>query len=783
MEILTLLRANIRKKKGTFVSIMILMAIISTVTTAIFSVQDNYNKALSDAFQNADWGETTVIIKSENLSEKLCKAVETNDLVKQVDYYKALCANGAECGSMHDGNNWFLMEMRDGLRLYKEDLSGFEEEIPNLQKGEIYLPLGLKSKLSCNVGDTLTVQMIFGVTADFTIKGFVLEPAQGSMMIGWKQVFINSEDFNAVCETCQPLKTEETSLEITVLSIHQNPESRLSPTKFQRKLNLETGIVDNAIGALNQDQSMRYSTLMPDIVLDIVMVFIVLLFAIVLIVISHSISTEIEIDYAMFGILKSQGFLSGKIRLIFFLQYMLAQLVGMLVGNLAAIPIERQISSLCQSITGALPALGLSAGKSILCTALILICSVLIIFIKTHKLLKISPVRAISGGREEIYFDSRLHAPITKRGLSVSLALRQFTSGSKRYLGIIFIAALLSFSMITIQLVGNLLTSRSALSSMGVITADLLLYHRNTNEEAMAGAEKIIQAHSEIAEKNRLLHEYMSLNGENLFCEIYQSPELIPGILEGREPKYANEILITEMVGETLDLKIGDRVIVSLKNQQNECIVSGIYQSICDSGMCFAMNFEGAEDIGITPLYANRTYVLKDKTELTEIVEEIEEAYGESIAVEMYDDDNNSILEEYNGIVNLLKLIIYFFSILFAFVVVRMVCVKTFVQERKDIGIYKAIGFTSGRLRLGFAIRFFLVALCGACLGAFLSLLFSPTVLNAIFGLIGLTKLTLNYNGTSLCIPALAIGASFFLFSYFASRRIRRVEIKELVVE
>lgn len=783
MEIFTLLKANIRKKKGTFLSILILMAIISAVTTAIFSVRDNYNKGLLDALQNADWGATTVVVKSESLTDELRTAVEANDLVERVDYYKALCANGAQFENMSEGNSWFLMKMRNGLRLYREDFSGFETEIPRLKKGEIYLPLGLKEKFSCKIGDTITVQIIFGETADFTIKGFVLEPSQGSMMIGWKQVFISSEDFDEIYQTCKPLETAETNLDLTVLSIHRNPDYELSPVKFQRKLNLETGIVDAAIGALNQEQSMRYSTLMPDIVLDIVMVFIVLLFVVVLIVMSHSISTEIETDYTMLGILKSQGFLSGKIRLVFFLQYMLAQLAGMLVGNLAAIPIERQLSRLCRSITGALPSFGLSVGKSALYTALILLCSMLIIFIKTHKLMKISPVRAISGGREEIYFDSRLNAPITKRGLSASLALRQFTSGSKRYLGIILIGAILSFSMITIQLVENLLTSKSALSSMGISTADLLLYYRQAKEEDMAGAEKVIQAYSEITESNRQLQQYVSLNGESLSCEIYEKPECISGILQGREPKYANEILITEMVGDTLDLKMGDKVTVSSKNQSAEYMISGIYQSISDSGMCFAMNFEGAENIGINTAYAYRTYVLSDNSRLPEIVGEIEETYGGFIGVEMYDEENSSIQDEYNEIVNILKLIIYSFSILFAFVVVRMVCVKTFVQERKDIGIYKAIGFTSQRLRLGFAIRFFLVALTGALLGALLSLLFSARVLNAIFGLIGLSKLTLEYSGTAVCIPALAIGLSFFIFSYFTSGRIRKVEIRELVVE
>ena len=50
MDIITLLKANIRKKKSTFISIMLLMVIIVAAMTSILSVQNNYDQALEDAF-------------------------------------------------------------------------------------------------------------------------------------------------------------------------------------------------------------------------------------------------------------------------------------------------------------------------------------------------------------------------------------------------------------------------------------------------------------------------------------------------------------------------------------------------------------------------------------------------------------------------------------------------------------------------------------------------------------------------------------------------------------
>ncbi len=784
MEIMTLLKANIRKKKGVFISIAVLMAIITAVATAIFSVRDNYGKGFARAYETAGAGDCVIMMSSDSLTEELRRAVENHELVDHVDYYDSLCGNGISCGQAYDSNTFFMMELREGIMLFNEDADGLEQEIPEPGRGEIYLPLGLKAKLNCNVGDTVTVDMIFGVKADFTIKGFVQEPSFGAMTIGWKCVFINRDDFEKIYRECLPLKTENILLRAAVLSVHQAEGSGLSSIKFQRELNLDTKIVDVSKGALNRDQSVRYSTLLPDIILDIMLVFIIFLFVIILIVMSHSIGTEIETDYTTLGILKALGFDNVGIRLLFFLQYIFAEALGILAGVIAAVPIERAVSGDVSSVTGILPDTGLSVGRSMLYILVIVVCSAAVILFKSRKVVRISPVRAIAEGRDEIYFDSRFNAPVTKKGLSASLALRQFTSGSRRYIGTVIIAAILVFFMITVNLVGVMMSSRVALKAMGVATPDIeLFYTEETEEDCIGASEKIIESRCAILEKNSMCHMYSSLNGENLCCEVYKYPEYIDGIIKGREPRYQNEILITEMVAESLDLKIGDKVRVSHGDKDAEYLISGFFQSTYDSGMTFAMNFDGADEIGINTRYAYAYYTVDDKTKLPEIVEEIKGKYGDLLGINVYDEGDNPVEFEYMEIVDFLKIIIYSFSVLFAFVVIRMVCVKIFIQERRDIGIYKAVGFTSGGLRRSFALRFLLVALAGAAVGTVLSFLFSERLTGAALSLMGLSKVVFEFTVPSVLVPVGAISLAFLLFSYLASGKIRRVEIRELVAE
>ena len=303
MEMFILLKANIKKKKSAFISIALLMIIVTSVLTAILSAVDNYEIGLEKAFETADSGDTVLFTSREYLTEELKERVEKSPLVKKAVYTDALVSNGMTCGKNRDGNNDFLQKMREGIKLFSEDLNRFEDSVPELKEGEIYLPLGLKDKIYCNVGDTVTLDFAGNIEEDFKVAGFVQEPSFGAQTIGWKQVFIGEEDFGRLSLRLEKAdKVEGKVGTAVIMSIYKADGCDLGAGKFQRELNLETKIIDNSYGALNKDQSVRYSTLMPEVLTKLFMVFAAFLFIIVLILISHSISTDIETDYATFGI-------------------------------------------------------------------------------------------------------------------------------------------------------------------------------------------------------------------------------------------------------------------------------------------------------------------------------------------------------------------------------------------------------------------------------------------------------------------------------------------------
>lgn len=355
--------------------------------------------------------------------------------------------------------------------------------------------------------------------------------------------------------------------------------------------------------------SIYYTNLFPDMCGDFLIVFVMILLVIMLIIIGHSISTSIEIDYVNLGILKAIGFSKNKIRLIFIVQYLLAEFIGAIIGIIFCIPLIKVMSGVFQPIMAIIVDGKISYNKSLFIIIGIILVSMIFIIVITKKIGKISPVRAISGGKSEIYFDSRLNVPISKRGLSFTLAVRQFTFGKKRYISTILISSLLVFFMMTVTLLSNVLTSKNALELMGIMCVECTMQFKD---------------------------------------------------------------------------ELSDEVSIAYKEGSEKYIISGIFQSTNDVGRVFAVSLKGVQKIGFNNIYSGG-YSLENPEKSTEVQDMLNEKFGDLVLAKVYD------IEADMGMINIaaeaIKYVIYGFSIIFAFVVVAMVCSKAFVMEKKDIGI------------------------------------------------------------------------------------------------
>ena len=777
MEILTLLKANIRHKKGSFVSIIILMLIVSMSFTAVFSIKDNCINGINEAHEYINSSDLTVLIDNQLLTDDLLTSIEEHSSVEDVKVKEAVLTFGSEYGESKNVNPGLLEKYSEEYRLLNDRLTGYEENVPELKKGEIYVSQGVGTKLRCDIGDSIKIKTVGGEEY-FTIKGFVVEPVWGSMNMGIKEMFISDEDFLRLQQDAVNV-TDSQQADFRVVQVYKADES-VSDPQFKHQLNKDTGIVKYSFFVLTKEQSIDYTYLMPDMILSGLLIFVGFLVVIVLIVMAHSITTSIEMEYKTLGVLKAQGFTEVKIRVILGAQYLVAEIIGAVLGVVAAFPMIKFFGNIFQPFLAVICENNISWGISVLFVAAMLIVSTIFIFFVTRKVGKVSPMKAISGGNEDVYFGSRLNASVSKKALSASLAFRQFTSNKKRYIGTVIIVALLTFFMITMSVLGVSIDSKSAMESMGMGPMELRVQaNESISEDTVKDIEKIIENETEIERRYFYDNYQMLINGNEYLSNIYKNPEFIV-MEEGRAPKYDNEIALTDFLSKELNLKIGDKVTISRQNYEYEYLITGINIYANELGLNFSMPLEGAKKLGIedTLFYG---FSLADETMCEELAEEINEKYGDILTAKGYEADPN--IEMYTSIIGAMTAVIYVVSVVFSLVVVMMFCKKAFLQERRDIGIFKSLGFTSAKLRLQFAVRFLIVSLIGSAFGSVLSFFFTEKLLTVVFKMVGISSFNSQFTPMAFIIPIAIIAVSFFAFSYLSSSKIKKVEIKELVVE
>lgn len=785
MEILTILKANIKHKKGAFKSVIILMFIITAAMTAIISSNDLTYSSLEHALADVETGDLIAWISSDS-AETVYDGLKSN---KNIESFRAddclltnhYILNGNE---FKNQNSFNMLKWNTNYKIFNDSLDGFIEKPEPLKSGETYVPISFHSHYDCEIGSKIEIKTNFGEEV-LRIKGFVQEPLAGAYSVGIKNFFISNEDFDRLMT--EKIDTTETDCDVLapykIIHIFQSDDSALSMPELKKSLNETSGIMNSSFITEAKDTMTGYTTLFNKVGSGILYAFIILLFVIVIVIICHSISNGIEMNYTNLGILKATGFTNKKIRSFYILQYMIAQLLGIILGIAASYPITVILGKLYLPITGILTGGGISVLKILilLLTMISLVCMIVIIL--TSKVGRISPIRAISGGTEQIYFDSHIKTQINKNTLSLTLALRQFTSNKRHYLGTLLISAVLVFFTMSMSLLTNCVSSERFLESLGEVAADIEIYF--TKDNAVTELENVRQDIEEIAEIEEFTamnNEYIVLNGVNIWCGFYTNLSVIEkSLVKGRAPIYDNEFVITKIVADEYGLNISDEVTLSTKNGKDTYIVSGLYQSTSDIGMCIAMNYDAYKKIGTrTPDFLK--IKLTDNSLSKQVCDTLNECYSGKLEAELSDREffgKNMIDAVLNGITTF----IYIISIIFTLVTVSMVCTRSFLRERTDIGIYKAIGFTVRQLRLQFSFRFLIVSIIGAIVGVVFCIFLCPSMMETLLHGVGITNFMTDYTPAVIILPFCMICFCFFLFAYIVSGKIKKVEVRELISE
>ena len=253
-------------------------------------------------------------------------------------------------------------------------------------------------------------------------------------------------------------------------------------------------------------------------------------------------------------------------------------------------------------------------------------------------------------------------------------------------------------------------------------------------------------------------------------------------VFDGRFPKYDNEIAIAAKYAGEKGLEIGDEIAITAEGKEAKYLITGFTQISNNLGKDCLLTREGYERLGVLQ-HASYYLNLAEEVDIEEFHREIKEKFGNEVNALI----NIRTTIEGSATVYVLLMTIIVVAILglsaVIIVFVLYLLVRTTLNsKRRDYGILKALGFTTGQLIVQTALSLMPAVLISTVVGIFVnSLIINPLTALFLRG-IGIVK-------CNFVVPVgfnVVAGAGLVLFTFgtacLLSMKIREITPRALFV-
>ena len=808
----TLVAAGLKRGKGSFAGIFLLMALTAAALTFTVSMYADLNAREEVALAEIGAGDVYAVDMATSLTDEVAAEVEALSEVSEARLNGALSVPvrfydvGGEAVDKNPTSGTALVAWGDalGFRLFSDD--GTRLVVGAFEPGpdEVYVPASLKVAPGVQVGDELEV-LVGDEARRFTIAGFFEDPQLGTPFLEMKRYVVAQGAYDevgslvdaAVAQGGEPADVLSSSSKMSAyrmaeINVRLSDEARAAgttSTDLARLIADEVAWANTATGMFAADTLAGYAMMVVVIGGAVLGVFAMLLFVIALVICTHAIATSIEEDYADYGTLKALGLSNRSLRGMLGVEYVGVSLLGLAAGLGLGWALVPPVLPFFAQFTGVLATNAAPPAAALLLLAALLALVAAVVVCKTHKLSRISPLVAFRGGAADVTFRSRAARPLGGSHLGLGLAVRAIVSAKRRYVGLAGCALVMcAFIVLVFGIGGALGGPNAAKKAFGMWTSDVSATLVSP-DASFDEVERVIEEVSPIEKSWKESFAMVSFGGESHSFAGLSDLSLVTGVVAGRLPIHDNEALIGGNLAKSMGLGIGDELTVDgADGEERRFVVCGLLSAMFNAGYGTILTYDGVCDLagkGADVAETARQYVLSDPQKADEARAAIEARFGDAVDARpagMFSDTEGMI-----GLIQQLFTIMGFAMAAVAatlvFLAVSLIIGRMFTVERHDLGVYRALGFTTRALRVQFALRFFLVALAGCSAGATLAALGGSWLMGQLFGLFGVSRFAIDTN--PLMVGGLTLGLSmlFLIAAYVSARKVKRVDVRELVEE
>lgn len=772
---------NLKKKKSDVAVLTGLITIAVLFLYVSISVLSNMEEVVNKVYEltnAADWYALNIETAAGNIDEIFENRSEVEAFEKTPVYYIAQAGISVK-GEKAESDYSFMLapieEERNICRIYP----ACEE----LSENEILLPYYTKNALHVREGDAISL-ILNGHTYDFKVRGFHEDPLFANPMnVSVYKCYVAEERAKEMAE--------EESAMIPYMECKAKLEKDTDCDRFRVEISDEINEkLPEAAQSFGFDfiwDSMRYGvTMSASIGMSIVLVFAVLLIGIALVITRFSIGNFCEMNMKNIGVLRASGYKESQLIGSFVMEMLLISLTGCVMGLCISALISRLLGELMASLMGLSWNQGFDFVSAAIVMAVCIPVTMVVAWRSSRKCIKISILDALRSGIAAHNFHKN-YFPLEKsrQPLSLNLGLKSVFYAKTKNLGILLIVMLLGLVCnIGFGMYQDFAADTDNLMKLVGMELGDAFYLGEDLESFGQEVESCPEVERVLFESSGNIKLRYGDKEETVACDFWDRPELLVNevILEGRVPEFDNEIMLSVVICEQLDIEVGDIVYVKGNGEEMDYILSGIDQKINNMGRKALMTTEGEERLNGDSMCTQLCVYKKEGVSGEELVELLNDTYPHREAINAVKISGESL----KPIILVIKLLCAVFVAVTAFVVslVVFLILKTkIIREKKNYGVYKALGFTTGQLLMQTVFSNLPVIFTGALLGSILCDFASKPVITLCLRTCGIYQYQPTVNGIFKIITVVFIAVTAFLAAVLTSMRIRKIEPVKLLAE
>ncbi len=774
-----LARSNIRKAKGQTAAIIVLVLLSSTMMNLWLMLSMDYRKNFDRCHDRLNDGHVNIAayVAEDDFKSFISDTLDERSDITGYTVSDAFCEpfsfeyNGGKLSQLG-----VILEKEDAL---SRDVGKFEITEDSDLKSGIYLPMIYGTGNNYAVGDTLKITFL-GEEFEYTICGFFNSAMIGSHNCNMMSLLLTEDKFEEFSKEAAALKSVYVSVRIKDISKCEEASAELKDAAAKEFPNVVATANDYKMITTS-----RYISQMICAGILSAMAFLVLLIGVV--VIASNIANYIQENMQNLGALKAVGYTSGQIISALIAQFSGISAAAAVIGTLIAYCVFPGVNKMMIAQTGIPYAVRLQP-LPILFTVIFIVGTVsATVYFSAKRIKKIEPITAMRQGIATHNFKKN-HLPLEKTSLPVNAALAMKTTlgGLKQNVTVcvtmLVVSLILVFSATSAR---NTIVDIKPMIEMiaGEFADSAINVNLNREDELVSVLENDSRVEKFYLFTTNSL-QIQHVDGAALYVSVVSDCSKMNNqsmSIEGRYPKYDNEVSIAAKYAKDSGIKIGDEIALKVGNSEEKYIVSGFTQCSNTLGKDCVMTRGGYEKLSSLP---DVTYFI-DLTEGNDI-----DGFNSEMS-EWFSSDLNaaqnvlSIIESTGGVYVMLMTFLVIAIVIISCIVIIFVMyllVRTMLNSKKrDYGILKALGFTTGQLIVQTAMSFMPSVIISAAVGIVVSMqLINPLMAIFLSG-IGVVKGTFIIP-VDLCIIS---GICLVLFAFGAaclmSLRVKKIAPRELL--